>query len=365
MSTLLVFLNKFSDLPVTVKLGDNNMIYINDISYSATAFRGDNDLLHIRTEMCPIFVEDPQDDNEFKANMNCVELVLDTTTSLLHSSSHISYFYNKENSFIERYKTPILSEETFSSVNKYIKAGFNEEISVSGFVSYLYQNAADIEHTLSLFLEESLKYGALKTKLPSVSPLKANYSFKLIRVDQNSSEFGELLTRFYLESKNCSPQFETVSSLKDIIFQDEAVDVFIAITDQTISSDTIPSTKIVWTVPTGLISMGRTVIKKLNELLVEVEQKSIKERVYDTSLFKGDSGEGEGCCGGNKDGGGCCKTEKKKDCEPSLSFDCTEEDCCSKPKKVNKCCKGKEENDCCKTSGNGSCSCTDCGNKCS
>lgn len=369
MSAFITLLNKQKARNVAVLLGDNNTVYIDTVPYVVSAYYDDKELLHIRTDMCELFVEEQEDTDECKANKNMIELVVDLKSGSIQSSSNITYFYNKENSFIECYHTPILSTELYEKVDTIFTSGFNQEVRTVSFIQYLYQYSADIEHTLTLLVDEYSKYGALKTNLPTIEPFVSNYSFKLVRLSKSSSEFGELITRFYLESKNCIPQFEIAKEWNEISFNDANVDVFIIITEGSLPDTiTVPINKVVCTVPSGLISMGRSIIRKLNDILSELKTKEIATREKEEiSLKIEQGGEGGGCCGGNTEGGGCCKETKKKDCESSSSFDCTEEDCCSKPKpkKANSCCKGKQESDCCKTSGNGGCSCTDCGNKCS
>lgn len=379
MSISLTLLNKQNALNASLSLGDNNTIFINEQSYIVSASYDEKGLLHLRTDMCDLLIEDTETIDEFKPNKNIVELVLDLNTGEAHPSSSVVYFYNKENSFIECYSTPIVSNELYSKVDTYLISGFNGEVSTASFINYLYQYASDIQHTLSVFIEECAKHGSLKAKLPTVQAYTSNYSFKLVRLGEASSEFGELITRFYLETKNCTPSFEISKNWDTVVLDDPSVDVFFMITEEPIPSTiSVPSDKIVHTIQPGLISMGRSVIRKLNEIEKELKEKGIKSREKELASLKIDNESEGGCCGGSGKEGGCCKTEgesggccggnKKKDCESSSVFECSEEDCCSKPKKVETtksgCCKGKNTSDCCK-SGGSECSCTDCGNKCS
>jgi len=374
MSIEITILNKDVSLDVSLSLGDNNKIFLNEKEYVVTACYDANNKLHLRTDMCPLVVECITDEDEFKPNSNIVEIVLDLQQGKLESTSHVIYMYNKENSYIECYSTPILPKDYVLSVDKQLSVGFDGHINTSLFIQYLHRYSSDILATLDLFLGECTKYGVMKTTLPKVDPLSSTYLMKCIRATKKTSEFGELITRFYIETVYGVPDFSIIEEeLTKETLLNETADILFIITDSELDESIIPSTKIVIQLQTGLFSMGRSLIRKCISLEAEIKEKGIKEYKMDSLKISSDEESTDsGCCGGNKNGGGCCGGGK---C--GVSFDeevriidceteCTEENCCSKPKVVKpkeSCCKGKAKEDCCKSSGKG-CTCTDCKGSC-
>jgi len=379
MSLEFIFLNGKSSACICFSLGDNNKMILNEKEYTVTAFYDELGKIHLKTNFCPLVVEDETNMDEFKPNSNIIEIVLDLKVGVLEPSSRVTYMYNKENSYVECYSTPIIINELYSKVDTNISTGFNGLINTSLFVQYLYRYSSDITHTLTTFLEECSKYGVMKTTLPNSNPVTGLYKFKCIRLASNISEFGELLVRFYIETTYGISDFSIV---KELALSTEDADIIFVITDSEIEEESIPSNKVVIPLQTGLFSALRSLFRKCDTLQTQITQKRIQERVIKVNVEQttkegccGNKGTNGGCCGGNKEvdsftENGCCGGKQKKeesvlikDCEQN---GCDEKNCCSKPKPVvNKdCCKGKSVTDCCKTSGNGSCTCTDCKNKC-